>query len=269
VERLDAAADALAGTPLGQMSAGRPFTSAGLLTLTAPEVSAPLAPALQARWKTAPSPSRATPRSASSMPPTLIAWSAHRARELVFFSPLSRWRAVPACDALWIPGGYPELHARDASRQHRAAGQPLPSTSQAGKPVWAECGGMMALFDTLTTAGRTTPMRMWGQCCPASVTVAKTAGRPGPAAVAELARRHHCVAMHVPLLHLHGHGRCSPRRAPVQRPGTASLRRMPVRRCMWRPHRCSARQLLSCLVCLSCRCEARLFLKESPCSTRK
>jgi len=31
--------------------------------------------------------------------------------ELVFFSPLAD-AALPACDALWLPGGYPELHAQ-------------------------------------------------------------------------------------------------------------------------------------------------------------
>ena len=67
--------------------------------------------------------------------------------ELVWFSPLND-AALPPCDAVWLPGGYPELHAerlganaglRDSLRAHVAA----------GKPVWAECGGMMALFDTI------------------------------------------------------------------------------------------------------------------------
>ncbi|MDP2194843.1 MAG: cobyrinate a,c-diamide synthase [Rhodocyclaceae bacterium] len=66
---------------------------------------------------------------------------------LVFFSPLTD-AALPACDAIWLPGGYPELHTekiaanagmRTALRTHVAAGQPL----------LAECGGMMACFDSL------------------------------------------------------------------------------------------------------------------------
>ena len=63
--------------------------------------------------------------------------------ELVFFSPL-RDDHLPSADALWLPGGYPELHA--ARLQHnspmRAA---LHRAWQAGLPMLAECGGMMAL----------------------------------------------------------------------------------------------------------------------------
>ncbi|THF63162.1 cobyrinate a,c-diamide synthase [Pseudothauera nasutitermitis] len=67
--------------------------------------------------------------------------------EPVFFAPLEG-ESLPSCDALWLPGGYPELHAerlaanvgfRDALRAHVAA----------GKPLLAECGGMMGLFDSL------------------------------------------------------------------------------------------------------------------------
>jgi cobyrinic acid a,c-diamide synthase len=66
---------------------------------------------------------------------------------LAYFSPLAD-AVLPECDAVWLPGGYPELHGpaiatnrgmRDALRAHVAA----------GKPLLAECGGMMACFDTL------------------------------------------------------------------------------------------------------------------------
>ncbi|PKO83551.1 MAG: cobyrinate a,c-diamide synthase [Betaproteobacteria bacterium HGW-Betaproteobacteria-11] len=67
---------------------------------------------------------------------------------LVFFSPLAG-EALPACDALWLPGGYPELHAAILSaRREFFAG--LAAHVAAGKPLLAECGGMMTLFDTLT-----------------------------------------------------------------------------------------------------------------------
>ncbi len=76
---------------------------------------------------------------------------------LVFFSPLADTR-LPACDAVWLPGGYPELHAekiatnsgmRAALRQHVAA----------GKPLLAECGGLMACCETLyDVAGKPHPM---------------------------------------------------------------------------------------------------------------
>jgi len=69
---------------------------------------------------------------------------------LAFFSPLAD-AALPACDAVWLPGGYPELHgpAIAANAGMRAA---LAAHVAAGKPLLAECGGMMACFETLTTA---------------------------------------------------------------------------------------------------------------------
>jgi cobyrinic acid a,c-diamide synthase len=66
---------------------------------------------------------------------------------LRFFSPVAG-DALPDCDAVWLPGGYPELHAATLA----ARGDlwvTLRAHVNAGKPVLAECGGMMALFDTL------------------------------------------------------------------------------------------------------------------------
>ncbi|NGO89249.1 MAG: cobyrinate a,c-diamide synthase [Halomonas sp.] len=66
---------------------------------------------------------------------------------LRFFSPLDD-AALPECDALWLPGGYPELHAarfsvnqpmHDAIRAHHWA----------GKPILAECGGLMSCVEQL------------------------------------------------------------------------------------------------------------------------
>lgn len=67
--------------------------------------------------------------------------------ELRFFSPLAG-DALPACDAVWLPGGYPELHAGALSQRvdlHRA----LAAHVAAGKPMLAECGGMLFLLDEL------------------------------------------------------------------------------------------------------------------------
>lgn len=67
---------------------------------------------------------------------------------LAFFSPLAN-EAIPAeADALWLPGGYPELHGTTLAgkQQWRASVQAF---AAAGKPVWAECGGMMALTERL------------------------------------------------------------------------------------------------------------------------
>jgi cobyrinic acid a,c-diamide synthase len=67
--------------------------------------------------------------------------------QLVYFSPLVD-RALPACDAVWLPGGYPELHA-PALAANRALWSALAAHVDAGKPLLAECGGMMALFERL------------------------------------------------------------------------------------------------------------------------
>ena len=69
--------------------------------------------------------------------------------ELRFFSPLAD-EALPQCDALWLPGGYPELHAARLAENH-AMQLALLAHVTAGKPLLAECGGMMSLFETLVT----------------------------------------------------------------------------------------------------------------------
>jgi cobyrinic acid a,c-diamide synthase len=66
---------------------------------------------------------------------------------LHFFSPLAGDR-LPDCDAVWLPGGYPELHA-DVLAARRDLWAALRAEVEAGKPLLAECGGMMALFDVL------------------------------------------------------------------------------------------------------------------------
>ena len=66
---------------------------------------------------------------------------------LSFFSPLAD-EAPPPCDAVWLPGGYPELHAAPLAA-HREPWAALAAHVAAGRPLLAECGGMMALFETL------------------------------------------------------------------------------------------------------------------------
>jgi len=68
--------------------------------------------------------------------------------ECVFFSPLKD-NALPEVDSLWLPGGYPELHLQqlsDNTDMHTA----LRTHHRAGKPILAECGGMLYLFESLT-----------------------------------------------------------------------------------------------------------------------
>ncbi|RIX44056.1 MAG: cobyrinate a,c-diamide synthase [Rhodocyclales bacterium GT-UBC] len=68
--------------------------------------------------------------------------------ELHFFSPVAG-DALPACDAVWLPGGYPELHATALSA-NQALWSALRAHVAAGKPLLAECGGMMSLFEQVT-----------------------------------------------------------------------------------------------------------------------
>ncbi len=76
--------------------------------------------------------------------------------EIVFFSPLAD-RALPEADSLYIPGGYPELHLGTLARND-AIKKCIGEHHAQGKPVVAECGGMLYLLESLTD-GR-------GECAP-------------------------------------------------------------------------------------------------------
>ena len=67
--------------------------------------------------------------------------------KLRFFSPVAG-DALPECDAVWLPGGYPELHLRALAQRHdfHAA---LRAHRDAGKPMLAECGGLLFALDSL------------------------------------------------------------------------------------------------------------------------
>ena len=70
--------------------------------------------------------------------------------ELVFFSPLTD--PLPKVDAVYLGGGYPELHlpALASSRCRRG----LKKATDSGMPLYAECGGLMYLVKEVT-AGKT------------------------------------------------------------------------------------------------------------------
>lgn len=67
--------------------------------------------------------------------------------ELVFFSPLHD-AALPVADAVWLPGGYPELHLPQISA-NTAMRASFHGAWQNGMPMLAECGGMMALTEAM------------------------------------------------------------------------------------------------------------------------
>lgn len=68
--------------------------------------------------------------------------------ELRFFSPLAD-SELPEADSVYLPGGYPELHLQALS-ENRSMKQALHAHHQAGKPIYAECGGFLYLLETLT-----------------------------------------------------------------------------------------------------------------------
>jgi cobyrinic acid a,c-diamide synthase len=66
---------------------------------------------------------------------------------LTFFSPLAD-TALPDVDSLYLPGGYPELHLQTL-QDNRAMKSALQTHFQQGKPIYAECGGMLYLLESL------------------------------------------------------------------------------------------------------------------------
>jgi len=68
---------------------------------------------------------------------------------LRYFSPLAN-EAVPIdADAVFLPGGYPELHCAELA-QAADWQSSVRATHARGVPILAECGGMMVLADGLT-----------------------------------------------------------------------------------------------------------------------
>jgi cobyrinic acid a,c-diamide synthase len=74
------------------------------------------------------------------------------------FSPIAD-EPIPAdADAVYIPGGYPELHCEELASAQRWRVS-MQAAHAAGMPILAECGGMMVIADTLTDAnGKAWPM---------------------------------------------------------------------------------------------------------------
>ena len=169
LERLDAAADALAATPLGQMTLDdlRRWS----VDFPAPVQAAPVPPLLAGRTV-------ALARDAAFcfIYAANVQCLTHMGARVVFFSPLHD-AALPQCDAVWLPGGYPELHtAQIAANTGMQAS--LRAHVGAGKPLWAECGGMMALMESIALAdGSTAPL--WG-LLPGQVTMQKRLAALGP-----------------------------------------------------------------------------------------
>ncbi|HEY6255337.1 MAG TPA: cobyrinate a,c-diamide synthase [Xanthobacteraceae bacterium] len=85
-------------------------------------------------------------------PHILDGWR-RRGAEIVRFSPLADEPPPDDCDACWLPGGYPELHAGAlaAAARFRAGLARFAQT----RPVHGECGGYMVLGQGLVDADGT------------------------------------------------------------------------------------------------------------------
>lgn len=157
MQRLDAAADALAATALGQRSWQEWQQWTVEFAPPAPAAAAPteaLGPWLAGRVVAV-----ARDAAFSFVYPANLECLQAMGAQLRFFSPLAGDR-LPACDALWLPGGYPELHAAQLAAQ-AALRADLHAHWAAGRAIWAECGGMLALCEGIVAQdGSYTPL--WG-----------------------------------------------------------------------------------------------------------
>lgn len=87
---------------------------------------------------------------AFTYPHILAGWKAAGA-EIQFFSPLANESLDESCDAVFLPGGYPELHAGIlAGNQAFLSG--LQKAAKRGVKIYGECGGYMVLGEHLIDA---------------------------------------------------------------------------------------------------------------------
>jgi len=77
---------------------------------------------------------------------------------ITWFSPLADEPVPEVADAVYLPGGYPELHGEALAQAGRWQAS-IRAAHAAGLPILAECGGMMVLAESLADKeGRDWPM---------------------------------------------------------------------------------------------------------------
>lgn len=143
-ERLDALADLLEQTPLVELPAP--------VTFTEPEQSEDIEPLLADVVIAV-----ACDAAFCFLYQANLEWLQRMGAHLHVFSPLTDTE-LPDVDAIYLPGGYPELHAA-ALTANVAMRNAICAHVNTGKPLLAECGGMMYLADELVDLeGATHPM---------------------------------------------------------------------------------------------------------------
>ena len=85
-----------------------------------------------------------------SYPHLLKGWREQGA-EILPFSPLTDETPDEACDAVYLPGGYPELHPGSLAANSRFL-RTLRNAADASKTIYGECGGYMVLGEGLIDA---------------------------------------------------------------------------------------------------------------------
>jgi cobyrinic acid a,c-diamide synthase len=86
--------------------------------------------------------------------PALLEGWRRAGSELSVFSPLADQAPDPAADAVYLPGGYPELQAGKLAANANFLGG-LRRAALAGAVIYGECGGYMVMGDGLTDADGT------------------------------------------------------------------------------------------------------------------
>ena len=71
-----------------------------------------------------------------------------RIGNITWFSPVYGYE-LPEADLIYLPGGYPELFARQLHRRHKMM-EALKEYAEKGGKIFAECGGMVFLGRSLT-----------------------------------------------------------------------------------------------------------------------
>ena len=132
-QRLDTLADAVAATGLAELPAPVVFQACP------PNPPLPLLPRVRIGI--------ARDQAFSFLYPANLDLLRAMGAELVFFSPL-RDSELPKVDSVYLPGGYPELHLSTLAG-NIGMKQALAGHVAVGKPLLAECGGLLYLLEEL------------------------------------------------------------------------------------------------------------------------